>query len=365
MTDVTAAVLRGEATLSIESLDLAGPQRGEVLVDLHASGVCHTDYHAYAGENEVPMPIVLGHEGAGVVETVGDGVTGVAPGDHVVLSLLPSCGRCRYCASGRPYLCQPALDVRFSGTLPGGARRLHGEDGPINHFYAQSSFATATTVAAESVIPIREDVPLDTVAALGCGAATGIGAVFNTAAVEPGARVAVFGCGGTGTSALLAADAIGASEVVAVDVDPGKLAAAADHGATATVDATEADPVVAIADQGGVEYAFEFVGHAAEVRQQAIDAVDPGGTVVLSGAATDDASANLASVIGEGKTVVGNVAGSVRSRVDIPQYASMYASGDLDLDALVDTTYDLADADRALADLIDGRTIKPVLDCEE
>jgi Zn-dependent alcohol dehydrogenase len=185
---------------------------------------------------------------------------------------------CRYCASGRPYLCQTALDVRFAGTLANGERRLADGDGPVNHFYAQSSFATATVVTEESVIPVDESVGPETAAALGCGATTGIGAVLNTAAVEAGARVAVFGCGGTGMSAVMAADAAGATEVVAVDVEDWKLETARDHGATVTV-------------------------------------------------------------VGDGKTVVGNVAGSARPLVDVPRFAATAAAGKLDLASVTDASY--------------------------
>jgi len=361
MPSIRAAVCRRHGDLSIETLTLDDPAAGEVLVDLAASGVCHTDYHFYAGEHEVPLPVVLGHEGAGTVETVGAGVERVDPGDRVVLSLLPSCGHCEYCASGRPYLCPTALDVRFTGTLTNGERRLRDDDGPVNHFYAQSSFASQAVVTEESVVPIGDHVPFEIAAALGCGATTGIGAVFETAAVAPGERVAIFGCGGTGTSALLAAAAVSASEVVAVDVDERKLDAARESGATVTIDASDNDPVEQIESLGGVDYAFEFVGHDDRVREQAIAAVDPGGTVVLSGAAREDASASLASVIGAGKTVVGNVAGSVRPLVDVPRYAAMAARGDLPLGDLIDDSYGLADAEQALDDLVSGAATKPVL----
>jgi Zn-dependent alcohol dehydrogenase len=364
MHSIRAAVLRDHGDIAVESLELAGPESGEVLVDLAASGVCHTDYHFYAGEMDVPLPVVLGHEGAGTVTAVGDGVRRVEPGDRVVLSLLPSCGHCEYCAAGRPYLCQSALDVRFEGTLANGERRLHGEAGPVNHFYAQSSFATDAVVTEESVVPVGDDVPLETAAAFGCGATTGIGAVLNTADVEAGDRVAIFGCGNTGMSAVMAADAAGASAVVAVDVDARKLDAAREFGATTTVDGSEADPVERIDALGGVDYAFEFVGHADEVREQAIAAVDPGGTVVLSGATDDDATVDLAPVVGGGKTIRSNVAGSARPLVDIPRYAAMDAAGDIDVSGLVDASYDLDDAERALEDLIEGRTVKPVLRCD-
>jgi len=362
MESIQAAVVRGYGEISIESLELTPPGTGEVLVDIEASGVCHTDHHFYAGEHDVPLPIVLGHEGAGIVREVGDGVTRVEPGDPVVLSLLPSCGHCRFCASGRPYLCPTALDVRFTGTLSNGTRHLRDGSTEVNHFYAQSSFATGAVVTEESVVPVGDDISLETAASLGCGATTGIGAVLRTAGVEAGDRVAVFGCGGTGMSAVMAADAAGAREVIAVDVDPDRLDVASDLGATGTIDTRETDPVDRIEEIGGVGHTFEFVGHTNEVRQQAIESVERGGTAVLSGAATDEASANLTSVIGEGKTVVGNVAGSVRPLVDIPRYAAMAASGDLDLGALVES-YDLADAEAALEDLVAGEAIKPVLRC--
>ncbi|MFB6074104.1 MAG: alcohol dehydrogenase catalytic domain-containing protein [Haloarculaceae archaeon] len=358
-----AAVTREPGSVTVEAVHLAEPAAGEVLVDLRASGVCHTDYHFYAGEFDVPMPVVLGHEGAGVVAAVGPNVDRVAVGDHVTLSLLPPCGHCRYCSEGRPYLCQSALDVRFAGTLPGGARRLADADGdPLNHFYAQSSFATAAVVPVESVVPVDDAAPFEVVAPLGCGASTGLGAVFETADVEAGASVAVFGCGGTGASALLAADAVSAGPVIAVDVDGATLDRARALGATHAVDATETDPVERVRDlTGGVAYAFEFVGGDDGVREQAVRAAEPGGTVVLSGAASEGSAVNVFEVIDGGKTLVGNVAGSVRPRVDLPQYVDLYRRGDLPLDELIDPSFGLDEAGAALEAVGSGHPRKPVL----
>lgn len=365
MQTIEAAVLREPETLVHEQVSLDPPQREEVRIDLRATGVCHTDYHFYAGEFDVPLPVVLGHEGAGVVEAVGADVSGVSPGDTVVLSLLPPCGSCRYCTEGRPFLCQAALDVRFTGTLLDGTRRLHADGEPLNHFYAQSSFATQAVVPAASAIPVADAAPFEAVAPLGCGATTGIGAVLKTAAVEPGASVAVFGCGGTGTSAILAAAAVSATEIIAVDIDPERLDRAADLGATTTIDASETDPVARITEStGGVEYAFEFVGNTDTVRSQAVRATEPGGTIVFSGAAAEDATVDVFELIDEGKTLHGNVAGSVRPAVDIPRYVEMYLDGALDLEALVTPDYTLAEAEAALTDLVEGHVLKPVLGCQ-
>lgn len=362
MDSIRAAVLREYENLEVEQIQLTGPGSGEVLVDLEASGVCHTDYHFYAGEHDVPLPVVLGHEGAGTVSEVGKGVTHVEPGDRVVLSLLPSCGHCRFCAAGRQYLCPEALDIRFEGTLPNGRRHLQNSDGPINHFYAQSSFATAAVVTAESVVPIEASVAMDVAASFGCGATTGVGAVLNTANIDAGDRVAIFGCGGTGMSAIIAATAAGASEVVAIDVEQEKLELARNLGATVTINSSETGPVPRLKEIGNIDYTFEFVGHSNTVRQQAIDSVERGGTVVLSGAATEDASGNLQSVIGQGKTVVGNVAGSVSPFYDIPRFVRMVADGVLDLEPLIER-YHISEVETAFDDLINGVVIKPVLDC--
>lgn len=363
MRRIEAAVVPQVDELHIAELELDDPRADEVLVDLRATGVCHTDYHFYRGEYEVPKPVVLGHEGAGVIEAVGPGVDHLSPGDPVVLSLLPTCNRCTFCRQGRPYLCQSALDVRFEGTLLDGTRRLHGDDGPVNHFYAQSSFATKAVVPVESVVPIPPELSFPVASLLGCGAMTGLGAIFNTASLKPGDDIAVFGCGGTGASAVLGANALALGTVIVIDVVPEKLRVAEQLGATRTVDATESDPVDVIEEltDGGVQYAFDFVGFDDAVRAQAIESTEPGGTVVLSGGADEEAQLNVSSILAEGRTITSNVAGSARPHLDIPRYAELYLAGDLALDQLLTQTFALDELEDAFDALTAGKGIKSAI----
>lgn len=366
MERIEAAVVPEAGELTVETLELDEPETDEVLVDLRATGVCHTDYHFYRGDYDVPKPVVLGHEGAGVVEAVGPGVTGVEPGQAVVLSLLPTCTTCRFCRSGRPYLCQTALDVRFEGTLLDGTRRLHGTDGEVNHFYAQSSFATKAVVPIESVVPVPEDLPFPVASMLGCGALTGLGAVLNTADLDPGDDIAVFGCGGTGAAAVLASRMISLGEVIVVDVVGEKLDLARELGATGTVDGIATDPVAAITDHvpGGVQYAFDFVGFNEAVRNQALEVTEPGGTLVLSGGADEAATLDVATLLAEGRTVTSNVAGSARPHLDIPRYAGLYLDGELPLDRLLGRRYALDELDDAFDALANGEGVKSVVTFE-
>lgn len=353
--------------ISIERLELAEPKSREVVVDLHASGVCHTDYHFYTGDYDIPFPVVLGHEGAGVVETVGEHVSSVSPGDHVVLSLLPSCQQCEYCHSGRPYLCQSALDIRFEGTLLDGTRRLRRNGEEVNHFYAQSSFATKAVVPAESIIQISKKMPLEYAASLGCAGMTGFGAILNTANVRPGDSIAIFGCGGTGANAVAAASAVSASKIVAIDVVPHKLERATELGATETINAEQADPVKTVNEitNDGVDYAFDFVGFTPEVREQAISLTRPGGTIILSGGMDQDASVNVFDAVADGKTITSNVAGSSRPHLDIPTYVNMHLNDDVDLTRIVTDRYSLDSIEEALESIAQGDTIKCVVELHQ
>jgi len=359
MREITAAVARGPGTHAVERVTLDDPEPDEVLVDVRATGVCHTDYHAYTSD-DTDFPVVLGHESAGVVEAVGDQVRTVEPGDRVVLWVLPTCGDCEHCASGRPYLCQARRDTR--GRMPDGTRRLSRDGAPIDHFYAQSSFASMAVVPERQVVPVDDDLPFAIGALLGCGASTGLGAVSNVAGVESGETVAVFGCGGVGASAILAASAISAGEIVAVDIDADTLETMRELGATRTVDASAEDPVDAIdAALGGVDYALECIGSPATVAQS-IASLRPGGTAVVTGtSATDPAELDLGRFT-SGISVVGNIVGFTRPRVDIPRYAAMYANGDLDLDALLTHRYDVTELDEAFDALDAGDGIRGVVE---
>ncbi|WP_436348282.1 alcohol dehydrogenase catalytic domain-containing protein [Natronorubrum sp. FCH18a] len=358
MHEIDAAVMREPERLSYESVQLEEPKPEEVLVDVRATGVCHTDYHAYTNQ-EIDCPVVLGHEGAGVVEAVGDRVTAVEPGDHVVLWVLPSCGHCEYCSSGQPYLCPKHTETR--GRMPDGTTRLRGDDGPINQFFAQSSFASKAVVPERSAVPIRTDVPFEIAALLGCGIPTGIGAVTNTADVGPGDDVAVFGCGGVGASAILGADLIGARSIVAVDIEPEKLDAMRGLGATDVIDASSTDPVEEIHRlTGGVDYSFECIGRP-QTLEQAFESLGRGGTAVVTTTKDTGTFEIDGGAFPRGVSIVGNMVGSIRPRVDVPKLANLYAEGRLDLDALLTDTYPLPELDEAFDALRDGDGIRNVV----
>ena len=362
MREIDAAVVRGPEEHAVEAVTLDDPESGEVLVDVRATGVCHTDYHAYTSER-TDFPIVLGHEGAGVVEAVGDGVSTVEPGDRVVLWVLPSCGDCEYCRSGRPYLCQARRETR--GRMMDGTRRLGRDGKAINHFYAQSSFASMAVVPERQVIPVPDEVPFEIGALLGCGVTTGLGAVSNITEVGSGESVAVFGCGGVGAGAVLAANAVSAGPIVAVDLDADTLETMAEIGATHTVDAGDEDPVAEIeALTGGVDYAFECIGTPQTV-QQAVASLGPGGTAAITGtSSTPPAEIDLGQFT-KGISVVGNIVGFTQPRVDIPRYAAMYQNGDLDLETILTRRYELDELDEAFAALDAGEGIRSVVRFDE
>jgi S-(hydroxymethyl)glutathione dehydrogenase/alcohol dehydrogenase len=249
--------------LQVEEITVQNPQRGEVMVRVVAGGVCHSDLHVMNGDLTAPLPVVLGHEGAGVVEQVGEGVTGVQPGDHVVLLWRASCGECFYCLSGRPALCTLGAGIRWSGHLADGTSRFRHGDQEIRHFAGVSSFGELTVLPQEGVVKIDPAVPLDKAAIVGCAVMTGVGAVINTAKVEPGASVVVVGCGGVGLNVIQGSVLAGAEKIIAVDLLENKLAYARQFGATHTLNPREGDPLAAIKDltEGrGADYAFEVIG---------------------------------------------------------------------------------------------------------
>ncbi len=361
MREIEAAVVRGSEEHTIEQVQLDDPEPGEVLVDIRATGVCHTDFHAYTSD-DTDFPIVLGHEGAGIVEAVGEDVSTVEPGDSVVLWVLPSCGECQYCRSGRPYLCQRRRDVR--GRMMDGTHRLHRGDESINHFYAQSSFATMSVVPERQVVPIESDVPHEIAALLGCGVTTGIGSVLNIAEVESGSTVAVFGCGGVGAGTILAASAVSAGTIVAVDLDTETLDTMEDIGATHTVDASSNDPVERVRElTGGVDYAFECIGNPATIRQ-AVDTLGPGGTTVITGTSASKPLELDLGAFTKGISVIGNIVGFTQPQIDIPRYISMYKNGDLPLEEILSSSFRLDELDDAFAALGEGGDIKNVIEFE-
>ena len=351
--------------LAVEDVELEAPGAGEVLVRLEASGICHSDWNVVSGATPNPMPVVLGHEGAGVVEAVGEGITQVTVGDHVVLSWLPECGKCRFCAEGRPVLCENAFEAMFDGTLPGGALRLSQNGDPLYHYSYLSTFAERCVVPEGCCVRIDPDVPFDVAALVGCGIMTGFGAVANRARVEPGSSVVIFGAGGVGLSAVLGASFAGAGKVIAVDPVPLKRDLARELGATDAVDPNAVDPVEVVRELTGgqgADYALETAGVPGLVAV-AYASVRRGGTVVAVGIPPLDAEAHLPApdLPREEKVVTGSFYGSCRPHVDMPRLLSLYQEGRLPLDRLVSRKYTLDEVNEAFAAMNAGEVARAVI----
>jgi len=334
---VRAAVLREfGAPLSIETLELDAPKRGEVLVKMAGSGVCRSDLHVRQGIHPTDLPAILGHEGAGIVEVVGEGVTHVEPGDHVILTWLPYCGHCRQCARGDVNICENT--GWYDSTLEDGTCRFHAGGERIHHMNT-CSFAERSVVPARTAIPVDRALPLPDLALLGCAVMTGVGAAINTARVRPGDRVAVVGCGGVGLNAIQGARIAGAQTIIAVDIDDAKLDLARQLGATETVNSRTGDATEAVRDLsgGGVDHAIEALGDE-ETMQLAVSVTARGGQAVLVGMAPIDARIALDALTMtlEERGVRGSWYGSARPLVDFPLLVELYQSGELRLDPLID-----------------------------
>ena len=358
-----AAICRElDKPIVVEDIAVESPGRGEVLVKLGACGVCHSDLSAINGTNALPLPLVLGHEGAGVVEELGEGVSDLAKGDHVVFSFIYMCGKCRFCVAGRPVLC---LEQGKALTTPlAGKPRTHDAAGkPLNIFSGCGSMAEYATVSAENLIKIDAKIPLDCAALVGCGVTTGVGAVFNTAKVQPGSSVAVFGCGGVGLSVIQGARIAGAEKIIAIDTLDAKLQMAKQFGATETLSAKE-DAVKALKKMtgGGPDYAFECVG-SGELAGTAYRAIRRGGLAVVVGVAkpSDSTSIRTMTLPFEEKTITGSYFGSCVPRVDFPRMLALYLTGQLKLEELITRRYSIAEAPQAFADLESGRNARGVV----
>jgi S-(hydroxymethyl)glutathione dehydrogenase/alcohol dehydrogenase len=349
--------------VEILDVDLASPKEGEVLVKIAACGVCHSDLHVVDGHLPEPLPLVLGHEAAGVVAAVGPGVEQLVRGDHVVLALVPSCGECAECLRGRPNFCELGARMAAAGTLADGTSRLSMNGTLLHHFNSISSFAGHAVVPESAAVKIRDDVALDAVALIGCSVLTGYGAVANTAGVEEGATVAVWGCGGVGANVVQGARLAGAAQIVAVDTRPEKLELARTLGATDTVNAAEADPVGAVRDLtgGGPDYAFEAVGSERAI-QQAWGATRAGGTVVVVGIMPRGRSLTIDpwQFMSE-KTLKGTFLGSARIHEDVPRLVDLYQAGELELDRLVSRKLPLPELPEALDRLRAGDVVRQVV----
>lgn len=362
---ITAAVVRAKGgPFTIEALALEAPRRDEVLVKMVATGMCHTDMVARDQVYDVPHPIVLGHEGAGIVERVGEDVRAVAVGDPVVLSYQP-CGRCRPCYLGKPFYCEHTYALCFGGArLDGSTATKDRQDERVHdHFFAQSSFGTYSLANERNAIKVPKDAPLERLGPLGCGIQTGAGAVINALRVKPGSSFVVFGAGAVGLSAVMAARIAGATTIVAADVVPSRLAMAKELGATHVVDSKEQNPVEAIKDLtgGGAHYSLEATGRP-EVLRQAIDAIGIGGVCGIVGAAPlgVEGTFDINDVMIPGKTICGILQGESIPQIFIPQLVELHSQGRFPFDKLV-KFYELEQINQAAEDSEKGTTIKPVI----
>ncbi|MGV0780535.1 zinc-binding dehydrogenase [Mycolicibacterium sp. XJ775] len=365
-TRIQAAVLDGNGTISIEHVDLAAPGPGEVRVRIAAAGVCHSDLHVTTGAWDVPAPVVLGHEGSGVVTAVGPGVDDLEPDDHVVLSWVPGCGECRACQAGRPAQCAlVASVVATGGTLYDGTTRLSNDRGQIHHYLGVSSYAEQVVVPRSGAIKVRKDAPLEDIAIVGCAIATGVGAVRNTADVQPDSTVAVIGCGGVGLACVQGARLAGASRIVAVDVVAEKLSLARKLGATDTVDASAVEDVVVALREvlpDGYDYIFDAIGKIATT-EQAIAALGLGGAAVIVGLppAGERASFDPLALAEADQRILGSNYGSAVPERDIPQLVDEVMAGNLDLASMISARRPLAEAADALDDLAAGHALRQLL----
>ncbi|MCC5953832.1 MAG: Zn-dependent alcohol dehydrogenase [Acidimicrobiia bacterium] len=366
----TAAVLTGVGTpLELrEDVEVEAPRAGEVRLRTGASGVCHSDLSVQNGTIPLPTPIVLGHEGAGIVEEVGEGVTRVAPGDHVVLSFVPNCGDCYFCTRGQGYLCEKSA-MQLMGGLLDGTTRFSSAGAPLHQMAMCGTFSSETIVPEISCVKIPDDVPLKVAALIGCGVLTGVGAALNTADIHEGDTVAVLGCGGVGLNVIQAARIAGAAEVVAVDMFDSKLEMAEEFGATRRVKAGTDDPSSVItAATGGrlADTVFEVIGLEATMNQ-AMDLARQGGEVVLVGVPRMDVFLNLNAALTflyMAKTVKGCWYGSTNVGEDVPKLLDLYRDGKLKLDELISREIGVGEVNEAFAAMEGGEVARSVINYE-
>jgi S-(hydroxymethyl)glutathione dehydrogenase / alcohol dehydrogenase len=358
-----AAVLyKTHEALELDDVEVLPPQQGEVLVRYVASGVCHSDLHVMQGLTAHPLPVVLGHEGSGIVEAVGPNVNGVHVGDHVLTSYVPSCGRCPYCVVGRPNLCD--LRDKPRHLMHDGTSRFRKRDDEVFHYLQVSSYAEKAVLPEQNVVPIRKDAPLDVVCLVSCGVMTGAGAVINRAKVTPGSNVVVFGCGGVGLNAIQAAALMGAGKVIAVDVFDHKLEWSREFGATHTVNAKTDDALERIRDicgRGGADYAIEAIGGAPTI-ELAFLSVHRGGTVVVIGVSPDGTRIQIdPMMLLQERILTGTSFGSTRQRVDLPMIVDLFMDGRYKLRELVSRQVPLDELNQAYDALQRGEVRRSVV----
>ena len=364
--NINAAILWEQgAPLSVEAAELGGPRAGEVLVEVKAAGVCHSDLHPARGEWPARTPLVLGHEGAGVVREVGEGVQALRPGDRVVFCWAPPCGVCPPCKEGRPVLCDRLERTTYRNRLPAGDTLLSARGQRLAHYNGTACFADFAVVAEEGLIPVADDVPFEALATLGCAVVTGVGAVFNAARPELGARVAVIGAGGVGLNVVQGARLAGCETVVTLDTRAEPLRLAREFGATEVFDATGErvnEQVRELTGGRGADYVFDTVGAPATLAQ-ALTLARKGGTVVVTGLSRLDALASfpLFPFVMQEKRLVGSVYGSGQPARDVPRLVELYREGRLKLTELATRTYQLEEVNEALDALADARGARGII----
>lgn len=359
-----AAVFRDPGKpISVEQITVAAPRRTEVTIKVAACGVCHTDLSAMNGTLPIPPPLVLGHELSGVVVEVGEGVTDLAVGDHVVGSFTANCGKCDFCCVGRPQLCTEG--AKTTVTARDGTYVLNdGEGNPLGRFIGLGGMAEYATIDRETAIKIDPSIPLEVAALVGCAVTTGVGAVINTAKVEPGSTVAIFGAGGVGIAAVQGAVLSGALKIIVVDMSDERLNTAQKFGATHVINARNEDPVSKIQEltNGGANYAFECIGLPATV-EQAFLCVGRGGKAVVVGVTKFTDTITIPSVVFslEERTLTGSLYGSARVQVDFPRLLGLYQRGLLRLDEMITSRYSIDDVNRAFTDLIATKNTRGII----
>lgn len=362
---IKAAVTRKVGQLTIETVDLDAPKTGELLVRIKAAGVCHSDLGSLKGEMRATPPLVLGHEGAGVVEAVGPDVTRFKVGDRVMVNWLPGCGGCITCQGGQPNLCERLSSTTFKDLPVEGTSRLRTQDGvQLKHMLSSATMAEYAIVDEDGAVPLHEDVPFEVGAIIGCAVITGVGAVINTAQVIPGSSAAVIGCGGVGLNAIQGLALTGCHPIIAVDTMDKKLDFARQLGATHTVNARQVDVVETLRELTGrgPDYVFDAVGAGATIRQM-LQATRPGGTAVLVGMYDVKQEVPILPgwIVSQNKRFLGSFAGSVRPGIDLPMLQKLYLAGKLKLDELISKRYALEDLPQAFEDMEAGEVARGVL----
>ena len=363
---INAAILWEQGTpLSVEEVELEAPRAGEVLVELKAAGVCHSDLHPARGDWPARTPLVLGHEGAGIVREVGENVRRVRVGDRVVLCWAPSCGVCPPCLEGRPVLCDRLEQTTYRNRLPGGGTRLHARGQDVMHFNGTACFADFAVVAEEGAVPVPAHVPFEALATLGCAVVTGVGAVLNAAHVLAGDRVVVIGAGGVGLNVVQGARIAGCEKIIALDTRSNPLALARDFGATDIIEASTEGVtklVRELTDGRGADYVFDTVG-VPETLQSALAFARKGGTIILTGLSRTDALATLPvfPFVMQEKRLVGSLYGSGQPLRDITRLVALYEEGKLKLSELATRTYGLDQVNDALAALAAGEGARGII----